>query len=76
MMTEADAIALAEKRNLHMGKHLARTKMWVSAHDSTKGWHVTLVDRPTPTPVSNIEETEQDIQGSEQDSVQSSAKAA
>lgn len=46
-MTQAEAIALAEKREKHKGKSLSH-KRWQACHDSIKGWHVALVDVVKP----------------------------
>lgn len=42
-MTEAEALALAEKRNKHKGRALI-DKEWRADHSAEKGWHVHLVD--------------------------------
>ena len=42
-MTEAEAIALAAKREAHKSKHMI-DKRWEARHDPVKGWHATLVD--------------------------------
>lgn len=42
-MLEAEAVALAAKREAHKSKFM-NEKEWRALHDSAKGWHVALVD--------------------------------
>lgn len=42
-MLEAEAVALAAKREAHKSKFM-NEKEWRAVHDSVKGWHVALVD--------------------------------
>ena len=55
-MNEAEARALAAKREAHKSKHM-KHKRWEAQHNSVKGWHVALVDclphqrvKPEPEP--------------------------
>lgn len=56
-MTEAEAIALAAKRERHKSKHMTHVR-WAAVHDSVKGWHAALVPvdhaRATPADVERL----------------------